>query len=27
VMLLFVFCLLGVMFLIVTGKVFPPFLY
>jgi hypothetical protein len=27
VMLLFVVCLLGVMFLFVTGKVFPPFLY
>jgi hypothetical protein len=27
VMLLFVVCLLGVMFLFVTGKVVPPFLY
>lgn len=26
-MLLFVVCLLGVVFLFVTGKVFPPFLY
>jgi len=27
VMLLFVVCLLGVMFLFVTGKIVPPFLY
>ena len=27
VMLLFVVCLLGVMFLFVTGKVVPPFLF